>query len=52
VAYVWLTPEWRQKLWPMPFYSNFMMPVFVFGLALLGTWAAEPPNLRENAAPE
>jgi hypothetical protein len=35
LAYFWLTPPLRQQLWPMPFYSNFMVPVFVFGLALL-----------------
>jgi hypothetical protein len=34
-AYLWLTPELRQMLWPAPFYSNFLLPVVVFGLALL-----------------
>jgi len=38
LAYFWLTPALRQRVWPMPFYSNFMLPVFVFGLALLDTW--------------
>ena len=53
VAYVWLTPEIRQRVWPMPFYSNFMVPVFIFGLALLDTWKRiEAPRLRERAAPE
>jgi hypothetical protein len=51
-ASVWLTPELRQRLWPMPFYSNFMMPVFVFGLTLLHTWSPTPPNLRDGAARE
>jgi hypothetical protein len=51
-ASVWLTPELRQKLWPMPFYSNFMMPVFVFGLTLLNTWSPAPRNLRDGAAQE
>ncbi len=37
LAYVWLTPGIRQRVWPIPFYSNFMMPVFIFGLALLDT---------------
>jgi hypothetical protein len=51
-AYLWLTPPLRQKLWPMPFYSNFMLPVFVFGLMLLNTWSTEARNLREAAARE
>jgi hypothetical protein len=52
LAYVWLTPAVRQRVWPMPFYSNFMVPVFIFGLALLDTWMSEPPGLREGAAAE
>ena len=35
---LWLTPTLRHRLWPMPFYSNFMLPLFVFGLILLETW--------------
>jgi hypothetical protein len=38
IAFLWLTPELRQRLWPMPLYSSYMMPVFVFGLALLDAW--------------
>ena len=52
LAYVWLTPELRQRVWPMPFYSNFMVPVFIFGLALLDTWMRGVPRLRERAATE
>ena len=37
-ASFWLTPELRHRLWPLPFYSNFMLPIFVFGLALLDVW--------------
>lgn len=37
-ASIWLTPELRHRLWPMPFYSNFMLPLFIFGLILLETW--------------
>ncbi len=37
-ASIWLTPELRHRLWPVPFYSNFMLPLFVFGLILLETW--------------
>lgn len=38
VGYFWLTPDLRQKVYLLPFYANFMLPVFVFGLALLDTW--------------
>ena len=48
LAYIWLTPELRQRLWPMPLYSSFMVPVFVFGLALLDTWRSEPRRLRDE----
>jgi hypothetical protein len=56
LAYSWLTPALRQQLWPMPFYSNFMVPVFVFGLelglALLNTWKSQPGLLRDGAPAE
>jgi glycosyl transferase family 87 len=42
LAYVWLTPSVRQHVWPMPFYSNFMVPIFIFGLAVQNTWANQP----------
>src|SRR5579863_1594815 len=34
----WLTQASRERLWPMPFYASYMLPVFVFGLVLLHTW--------------
>jgi hypothetical protein len=52
LAYFWLTPEIRQRVWPMPFYSNFMVPVFIFGLALLDTLKNDPLSLRDAAAAE
>jgi cell division protein FtsX len=52
LAYLWLTPELRQRLWPMPFYSNFMLPLFVFGLAVLETWMSVARGLRDSAAAE
>lgn len=52
LAYFWLTPALRQQLWPAPFYSNFMVPVFVFGLALLNAWTSPPGLLRESAPAE
>ena len=36
----WLTPDLRHRLWPLPFYSNFMFPMFIFGLTLLDAWLA------------
>ena len=41
LAYPWLTPGARQRVWPMPFYANFMLPVFIFGLSLLHAWNSE-----------
>jgi hypothetical protein len=57
LIFVWLTPTLRQKLWPLPFYSNFVLPVFVFGLALLDTWMSQASMtqarpLREGAPAE
>ncbi|HET6178324.1 MAG TPA: glycosyltransferase 87 family protein [Candidatus Sulfotelmatobacter sp.] len=51
-AYLWLTPEVRQKVWALPFYSNFVMPVFVFGLALLDVGMNSARNLRDGAPTE
>ena len=51
-AFPWLTPELRQRVWPMPFYSNFMVPIFIFGLALLDTWLNPVRGLRDAAAAE
>jgi hypothetical protein len=36
----------------MPFYSNFMVPVFVFGLMTLQTSMIEPHGLRDSATAE
>ncbi|MFZ0860528.1 MAG: glycosyltransferase 87 family protein [Candidatus Sulfotelmatobacter sp.] len=52
LAYLWLTPELRQHVWPMPLYSSYMVPVFVFGLALLDAWRSEPRCLPDSAAAE
>jgi hypothetical protein len=52
LAYAWLNPELRQRLWPMPFYSNFMVPVFVFALAVLDSWMNPSRTLRGSAAAE
>jgi hypothetical protein len=41
LIFLWLTPTLRQRVWPLPFYSNFVLPVFVFGLALLDTWMGQ-----------
>lgn len=49
-AYMWLTPALRQKVWPMPFYSNFILPVFIFGLALLDAWMNAPALRASDTA--
>jgi hypothetical protein len=41
LASFWLTPELRHRLWPMPFYPNFIFPVLIFGLVLVETWLLE-----------
>jgi len=51
-VFLWLTPELRQRVWPMPFYSNFMVPIFIFGLALLDAWLNPDRALRDGAAAE
>jgi hypothetical protein len=51
-AYLWLTPELRERVWPMPFYPNFLLPIFVFALALLEGWINPVPILRDGAAAE
>jgi hypothetical protein len=51
-AYVFLTPELRDKSWPLPFYSNFMVPVFIFGLALYDVWTSPSRGLPDGAAAE
>lgn len=52
LAYIWLTPELRQRVWQMPLYSVFMLPLFVFGLTLLHTWMSPPHALRDSAPAE
>ncbi len=52
VAYIWLTPALRHRVWIVPFYSNFLVPIFVFWLAILDVWMAESRGLRESATAE
>jgi hypothetical protein len=52
VSFFWLTPELRDRLWPAPLYPSFVIPVFVFGLALLDAWESQPRTLRETAPAE
>ncbi len=52
LAFVWLSAAVRDRVWPMPFYSNFMVPVFVFGLTLLNTWGSQTHTLRDSAPAE
>ena len=48
----WLTPNLRQRLYLTPFYSNFEVPIFVFGLILLEAWMNLPNPLRDRATAE
>jgi hypothetical protein len=52
VASIWLTPQWRTRVWPMPFYPNFLLPIFVFGLMLLNAWLDDADGLRDSALAE
>jgi Glycosyltransferase family 87 len=52
LSYVWLTPGVRQRVWPMPFYSTFVVPVFLFGLVVLNSWGSQAHTLREGAPAE
>ncbi len=52
LAYLWLTPAVRERIWLMPFYSNFMVPVFIFGLGLVDLWSHAAPGLRDRAIAE
>ncbi len=52
LAYVWLTPVLREMVWPMPFYSNFMVPLFLFGLALQNSVGGQARTLRDSAPAE
>jgi hypothetical protein len=51
-AYLWLTPGLRERFYLIPFYSNFEVPLFIFGLALLDTWMNQARGLRDSAAAE
>ena len=51
-ACLWLTPELRQKIYLVPFFANFMLPVFIFGLALGDVWANSARNLRDSTLAE
>ena len=50
LAYLWLTPEIRLRVWTIPLYSSYMVPVFVFGLALLDAWMTPPADPIVRAA--
>ena len=51
-SYLWLTPAIRQKVYLTPFLANFMLPIFVFGLALHDSWMNSARNLRDPAPAE
>jgi hypothetical protein len=52
LLFVWLTPRWLERVWAAPLYSSLVIPVFVFGLALLDTWGSQARTLRDSAPAE
>lgn len=52
LAFAWITPGLRERLWPVPFYSNFVVPVFLFGLAVAHAWGSQRCALQEGAPAE
>jgi hypothetical protein len=50
LAYLWLAPEMRLRVWTIPLYSSYMVPVFVFGLALLDAWMTQPADPIDRVA--
>ena len=55
VAHFCLAPERRNLLWSawqLPLYSNFVVPIFAFGLALVDAWLNPVRGLRDAAAAE
>jgi hypothetical protein len=51
-TYAWLAPQIRLWAWRLPLSLNLVVPVLVFGLALLDTWMNAPRNLRDSAPAE
>jgi Glycosyltransferase family 87 len=54
-AHFCLAPERRNLLWSawqLPFYSNFVVPIFALGLALVNAWLNPARGLRDAAAAE
>lgn len=51
-AYLWITPELRERLWPLPFYSNFLVPVFLFALVAAEARMLPATGLRDEEAAE
>ncbi len=52
LAYVWLTPAASERVWRLPLYSNFMLPVFLFGLLLQYSGGSQGHTLRGSAPAE
>jgi hypothetical protein len=46
--YPWMTSNLRDHLWPAPYYSNFVLPIFILGLAVLDHWMHAASGLREH----
>lgn len=51
-TYFWLSAELRQGVLMLPFYTNFALPVFIFGLALLESRSRRDATLRVSESTE
>ncbi len=53
LGYLGQTSVVGEQVWHLLFlYSNFLVPVFLFGLAALNTWGSQAHTLRESAPAE
>ena len=52
LIYLCLSPAFSLRHWALPFYANFVFPVFAFGLALLNAWMNPGNSLRDHAVAE
>jgi Glycosyltransferase family 87 len=52
LIYLCVSPAFSLRHWALPFYANFVFPVFAFGLAFLNGWMNPGNGLRDHAVAE
>jgi Glycosyltransferase family 87 len=53
LGYLGMVPAVREQVWHLLFlYSNFLLPIFTFGLALHNSWGSRARTLRDNTPAE